>query len=85
MTTKQIIQRGSSLIAQSRGAGNRPRTRFRPRTGSRPRIERTASASVFLAATNALNLCQERDVSLVSRLAAMRTAERQNSATERDK
>jgi hypothetical protein len=32
-----------------------------------------------------LNLCQERDVSLVSRIAAMRTAERQNSATERDK
>jgi hypothetical protein len=37
-----------------------------------------------LAATSDLNLCQERDVFLVSRIAAMKTAERKNSATERD-
>src|SRR5207248_11447358 len=77
--------RGSSQIAQSRGPGMRPRARPRPRTRFRPRTERTASTSVSLAATSASNPCWERYVSLVSRIAAMRTAERQNSATERDK
>src|SRR4029077_3098814 len=89
--TKQATHRGSSQIAQSRRAGIRPRAGLcsrvegRPCTGFRPRIERTASTSACLAATSALNLNRERDVSPVSRIAAMRTAERQNSATERDK
>ena len=77
--TKAATHRGSSQIGQDRGPVIRPRPMLRPR------IARTASTSVSLAATSTLNLRREQDVLTVSRIAAMKTAERQNSATERDK
>src|SRR5262249_25237082 len=57
----------------------------RPRPVRRPRMAGTVSTSVSLAITSALSLHRKQDVLTVSRIAAMKTAERQNSATERDK